>query len=70
MQGHSVRPVSLRSVHPLFLNRMGELGVENRILSLFKKNPGVSDKELIKKSGVSKGTFYRYKKILQGKSVI
>ena len=57
-------------VHPLFMNSMGELGVENRTLSLFKKNPGVSDKELIKKSGVSKGTFYRYKKILQGKGLI
>ena len=52
-------------VHPLFLNSMGELGTENRILSVLKNNPDLSDKELIKKSGVSKATFYRYKKILQ-----
>jgi hypothetical protein len=57
-------------VHPLFLNSMGELGTENRILSLFKKYPAELDKELIEKSGVSKGTFYRYKKILQGKGLI
>jgi transposase len=49
---------------------MGELGTEKRILFMFKKYPGEPDKELTKKSGVSKGTFYRYKKILQGKGLI
>jgi len=57
-------------LHPLFLNSMGELGIENLVLSLFRKNPGLTDKELIKKSNVSKGTFYKYKKILQGKGLI
>jgi hypothetical protein len=57
-------------VHPLFLNSMGELGTENLILSLFKKYPGEPDKELMKKGSVSKGTFYKYKKILQGKGLI
>jgi hypothetical protein len=57
-------------VHPLFLNGMGELGTENRILSLFKEHPDAADRELIGKSGVSKGTFYRYKKILLGKGLI
>jgi len=47
-------------VHPLFLNSMGELGTENRILSLFKKYPDTADKELVDKSGISKGTIYRY----------
>jgi len=57
-------------VHPLFLKSMGELGTENRILSLFKEHPDAADKQLTGKSGVSKGTFYRYKKILQGKGLI
>lgn len=57
-------------VHPLFLNSMGELGTENRILSLIKKNPDKPDKDTIKMSGLSKGTFYKYKKILQGKGLI
>ena len=57
-------------VHPLFLNSMGELGTENRVLSLIKKNPGKSDKEIIKMSGLSKGTFYKHKKILQGEELI
>jgi hypothetical protein len=57
-------------VHPHFLNSMGELGTENRILSLFKKYPDAADKELIGKSGVSKATFYRYMKILQGKGLV
>lgn len=57
-------------VHPLFLNSMGELRTENRILSLFKKCPDEPDKQLIKKSGLSRGTFYRYKKILQGNGLI
>jgi ACT domain-containing protein len=49
---------------------MGELGTENLVLSVLKKNPGVADKELIKKYRVSRGTFYKYKKILQGKGLI
>ena len=57
-------------VHPLFLNSMGELGTENRLLSLIKKNPDKSDKEIIKISGLSKGTFYKYKKILLTRGLI
>ena len=57
-------------VHPLFLNSMGELGTENRILSLLKRHPELSDKELIKKSNVTRGTFYKYKKILRAKDLI
>ena len=57
-------------VHPLFLNSMGELGTENRVLSLIKNHPNRSDKEIIKISGLSKGTFYKYKKILQAKDLI
>jgi hypothetical protein len=57
-------------VHPLFLNSMGKLGTENRILSLFKKYPGEPDKQLMKKSGLSRGTLYRYEKILQGNGLI
>jgi hypothetical protein len=57
-------------VHPLFLNSMGELGTENRVLSLIKKYPDRPDKEIIKMGGLSRGTFYRYKKILQGKGLI
>jgi ACT domain-containing protein len=57
-------------VHPLFLNSMAEVGAENRVLSLIKKNPDKPDKEIIKMNGLSKGTFYRYKKILQEKAMI
>ena len=57
-------------VHPLFLNSMGELGTENRVLSLVKKHPDKPDKEIIKMSCLSRGTFYKYKKILQGKGLI
>jgi hypothetical protein len=57
-------------VHPLFLNSMGELGTENRVLSLIKKNLDKPDKDIIKISGLSKGTFYKYKKILQRKNEI
>jgi hypothetical protein len=57
-------------VHPLFLNSMGELGTENLVLSLFRQYPDLTDKELIKMSGLSRGTFYKYKKILQAKDLI
>ena len=57
-------------VHPLFLNSMGELGTEDLVLSLFRKHHGLTDKELIKMSGLLRGTFYKYKKILQGKGSI
>ena len=57
-------------IHPLFLNSMGELGIENRILSIIKSNPYDSDKEVIKKSGVSRGTYYKYKKILRAKGAV
>lgn len=49
---------------------MGELGAENRVLSLIKKHRDKPDKEIIKMSGLSKGTFYKYKKILQGKGLL
>jgi hypothetical protein len=57
-------------VHPLFLNSMGELGTENRVLSAIKNHPESSDKQLMKISGLSRGTFYKYKKILHAKSAI
>jgi len=57
-------------VHPLFLNSMGELGTENLVLSLFRKHPELPDKELMKIGGTKRGTFYKYKKILQGKGLI
>ena len=57
-------------VHPLFLGSMGELGAENLVLSLFRKHPGCPDKELIEKSKLSRGTFYRYKRILQERGQI
>jgi ACT domain-containing protein len=49
---------------------MGEMGMENRILALLKTNPKASDNELIKKSGVARGIFYKYKRVLPGKGVI
>jgi len=57
-------------VHPLFIKSMHELGTEKLILSLFKQHPDLPDKELIKKSEVSKPTFYKYKKILKRKGLI
>jgi hypothetical protein len=57
-------------VHPLFINSMGELGTESFVLSLFKKYPFDSDKERIQKSGLSRGTFYRYKRVLKEKGQI
>ena len=57
-------------VHPLFLNSMGELGIENRVLSIIKMNPQNRDRQLIKMSGLARGTFYKYKKILISKGVI
>jgi len=57
-------------VHPIFLNSMGELGTENRVLGLIKNNPNLSDNERIKKSGLSRGTYYKYKEILRTKGAI
>jgi len=57
-------------LHPLFLNSMGELGTENRVLFLIKKHSDKPDKDIIRMTGLSKGTFYKYKKILQGKGQI
>ena len=34
------------------------------------KNPDLADKVLIKKSGISRSTFYKYKKILERKGLI
>ncbi|MGO9643655.1 MAG: hypothetical protein ACLPY5_02790, partial [Candidatus Bathyarchaeia archaeon] len=52
-------------IHPLFLNSMKELGTEKLILSAIRNEPQATDQELIESSGVSRGTFYKYKKILQ-----
>jgi hypothetical protein len=57
-------------IHPLFLNSMGEIGMEDRVLALIKNNPGASDMELMEKSGLSRATFYKYKGILQRKGAI
>jgi hypothetical protein len=57
-------------VHPLFVNSMGELGMEKRVEALIKNNPDASDKELMEKSGISRKTFYKYKKVLLGRGVI
>ncbi|MGA3297673.1 MAG: hypothetical protein ABSD41_09505 [Candidatus Bathyarchaeia archaeon] len=57
-------------IHPLFLNSMGELGTENFVLALIKNHPQTPDKELIDLSGISKGTFYKYRKIIHSKGAI
>ena len=57
-------------VHPMFLNSMGELGTENRVLALIKNDPSLSDNERIKKSGLSRGTYYKYKEILRAKGAL
>jgi len=57
-------------IHPLFLNTMGEMGTENRLLTLIKNNPDAPDKDLMKVSGLSRGTFYKYKRILRAKGII
>lgn len=57
-------------IHPLFLNSMGELGTENLVMATIKRYGSLSDKELIKKSGLSRGTFYKYKNILKRKGLI
>ena len=57
-------------IHPLFLDSMGEIGTENRVLALIKNNPRVPDSEIIESSGISRGTFYKYKKILHAKGAI
>jgi hypothetical protein len=57
-------------VHPLFLNSMGELGMEKRVEALIRDNPNASDNELMEKGGISRKTFYKYKNILLGKGDI
>jgi hypothetical protein len=57
-------------VHPFFLASMGALGHESLVLSLFRNYAGCSDDELIEKSGLSRGTFYKYKRILRAKGAI
>jgi len=57
-------------IHPLFLNSMRELGPEKLILSVIRKNPEGTDQELIESSGVSRGTFYKYKKKLEQRGLI
>lgn len=59
-----------RYLHPLFLNSMGELGTKNFVFGLIKNNLGASDKELIKKNGLPRGTFYKHKKILHSRGTI
>ena len=57
-------------VHPLFISSMPDLDIEKRICWLLKKYPNLSDKELIRKSGASKPTFYKYKDILSRKDLL
>lgn len=57
-------------VHPLFINAGRNLGTEKYLISLFKDNSGKDDKELIAISGLSRGTFYKYKKILKRKGLL
>jgi hypothetical protein len=57
-------------IHPLFLNSTGEIGTENRVLTLIKNNPSASDTELMEKSDLSRATFYKYKMILQRRGLI
>ena len=57
-------------IHPLFLNSTGEIGTENRVLTLIKNNPSAPDTELMEKSDLSRATFYKYKKILQRRGLI
>ena len=49
---------------------MGEIGMKNRVLTLTRNSPSASDMDLIEKSGVPPGTFYKYKKILRQKGLI
>jgi ACT domain-containing protein len=49
---------------------MGELGTENRVLPLIKSHPHALDKELMETGGIARGTFYKYKGILQRKGLI
>jgi ACT domain-containing protein len=42
-----------------------EFGAEDLVLSLFRKHPQLHDIEFIKMSGLSRGTLYKYKKILE-----
>jgi hypothetical protein len=57
-------------VHPLYLNSMAELGTEKLIEAVIKGYPNLTDEELWERAGVSKGTFYKYKKILHAKGAI
>ena len=41
-------------IHPLFLDSMGEIGTENRVLALIKNNPRAIDSEIIEGSGISR----------------
>ena len=54
----------------MFLNSMGELGTEKLILSIIRNNPQATDQELIELSGVSRGTYYKYKKKLEQRGLI
>ena len=58
------------ATHPLFLNSMGELGTERRIELIIRSNPNMSDKHRMEMADVSPATFYKYKKILQGKGLV
>jgi hypothetical protein len=57
-------------IHPLFLNSMSDMGMEDRVLALIRNNPDASDMELLEKSGLSRATFYKYKGILQRRGLI
>jgi hypothetical protein len=51
-------------IHPYFLQSGKAMSIDLAILNVMKENPGMEDILLIKKLGISKGTFYKYKKKL------
>jgi hypothetical protein len=57
-------------IHPMFPNSTGELGMEKLILSVIRNKPEAADHELIESSGVSRGTFYKYKNKLEQRDLI
>jgi len=57
-------------VHPLFIESSWNLSMETKVREVIISNPSMEDKERIKLAGMSKQTFYKYKKILRRKGVI
>jgi hypothetical protein len=56
-------------VHSMFLNSMGEMGIENRILATLKGNPQDSDNQRTEKSGLHEGPISS-NRILQAKGML